>query len=226
MGERDGAPVPRVEPPWTLEGSGSILLFRFEPDFLERNAFLPETLRHDLAGRLGLVMLVDYRDSAVGPYWELLFLAGPILLDRRRVFSVTKIYVSSEASAVNGRENWGIPKEVADFEVDRRGRTERVIVTHGGRTVADLTLGFRRLSLPVSAAVLPRSWRTLLQPAQGRTFITTLEGRGTVHPATLLKARIDPELFPDLTQGRELAAVHASRFHLLFPPARIVTGED
>ena len=41
-----------------------------------------------------------------------------------------------KASAVNGRENWGIPKEVADFEVDRRGRTERVIVTLGGRTVA------------------------------------------------------------------------------------------
>lgn len=224
MGERDGAPVPRVAPPWSLEGSGSILLFRFEPEFLERHAFLPESLRSDLVGRLGLVMLVDYRGSGVGPYWELLFLAGPFLLDRRRVFSITKIYVSSEASAVNGRENWGIPKEVADFEVDRRGRTERVVVTLGGRTVADLTLGFRRFSLRVGAGMLPRSWRTLLQPAEGRTLITTLEGRGVLHPARLLKARIDPELFPDLTRGRVLAAVHASSFHLLLPPARIVSG--
>lgn len=225
MGERDGAPVPRVDPPWSLEGSGSILLFRFEPEFLERAAFLPETLRPDLAGRLGLVMLVEYRDSAVGPYWELLFLAGPLLLDRRRVFSITKIYVSTEASAVNGRENWGIPKEVADFEVDRRGRTERVIVTLGGRTVADLTLGFRRLSLWATAAMLPRSWRTLFQPSGDRTYITTLEGRGVVHPARLLKARIDPELFPDLTQGRVLAGIHVSRFQLLLPPAQIVPGE-
>lgn len=226
MGRRDGSPIPRVAPPWHLEGSGSILLFRFEPDFLERDAFLPDTLRSELAGRLGLVMLVEYRSSGVGPYWELLFLAGPILLDRRRVFSVTKIYVSTEASAVNGRENWGIPKEIADFEVDRRGRTERVVVTLDGRTVADLTLGFRQLPLPVAGAMLPNSWRTLVQPWQGRTFVTTLEGRGVVRPARLLKARIDPELFPDLTRGRVLAGAYASSFELVIPPAQIVSSEE
>lgn len=226
MAERDGAPIPRVAPPWHLEGSGSILLFRFEHGFLERDAFLPEALRSDLDGRLGLVMLVEYQASGVGPYWELLFLAGPILLDRRRVFTITKIYVSTEASAVNGRENWGIPKEVADFEVDRRGRTERVIVTREGRTVADLTLGFRELRLGLTAGVLPRSWRTLVQPWEGRTYLTTLEGRGVVHPARLLKARIEPELFPDLTRGRVLAGVYTSRFRLLFPPARIVSGVE
>ena len=124
MAERDGSPVPRVAPPWHLEGSGSILLFRFESDFLERDAFLPEALRSELDGRLGLVMLVDYDESPVGPYWELLFLSGPFQWEGRRSFSISRIYVSTEASAVNGRENWGIPKEVADFEVDRRGRTD------------------------------------------------------------------------------------------------------
>jgi hypothetical protein len=193
--------VNRVGPPWHLQGSGSILLFRFEPGFLERE--------------LGLVMLVDYEASPVGPYWELLFLSG------FRIARITKIYVSTEASAVNGRGNWGIPKEVADFAVERRGRTEQVHVTLEGRTVADLTVGIGRPPFPVTAAVLPRSWRTLVQPWEGRTFVTTLEGRGVVRPARLLKARIDPELFPDLTRGRLLAAVQASRFRLVFPEPRI-----
>jgi hypothetical protein len=184
----------RVGPPWLLQGSGSILLFRFESG-------------------LGLVMLVDYDESPVGPYWELLFLSGSR--------SITRIYVSTEESAVNGRENWGIPKEVAHFAVERRGRTEQVRVTLDGRTVADLTVGIGRPPLPITARVLPRSWRTLVQPWEGRTYLTTLEGRGVVRPARLLKARIDPELFPDLTRGRLLAAVQASRFHLVFPEPRV-----
>lgn len=186
----------RAAPPWHLEGSGSIFLFRFEH-------------------RPALVMLVDYHESPVGPYRELLFLAD---------FCIRKIYVSTEESAVNGRANWGIPKEVADFAVERRGRTEHVHVTLGRRTVADLTVGIGHLPVPVTAALLPRAWRTLVQPWEGRTYMTTLSGRGVVRPARLLKARIEPELFPDLTRGRLLAAVHASRFKLLFPEARVSPG--
>lgn len=191
----------RAGPPWHLQGSGSILLFRFEPGFLERE--------------LGLVMLVDYDDSPIGPYRELLFLAG------FRISRITKIYVSTEESADNGRHNWGIPKEVADFAVERRGRTERVHVTQAGRTVADLTVGIGRPPLPVTALLIPRSFRTLVQPWEGRTYVTTLAGRGIVRPARLLKARIDPELFPDLTRGKLLGAVQVSRFRLVFPPAQI-----
>lgn len=194
----------RAGPPWHLQGSGSILLFRFEPGFLERD--------------FGLVMLADYDESPVGPYRELLFLAG------FRISRITRIYVSTGESAENGRENWGIPKEVADFAVERRGRTERVHVTCEGRTVADLTVGIGRPPLPplpISALLIPRSWRTLVQPWEGRTYVTTLAGRGVVRPARLLKARIEPELFPDLTRGRLLGAVHASSFRLVFPEARI-----
>jgi hypothetical protein len=197
--------VNRVGPPWHLQGSGSILLFRFEPGFLE-HSFLEHSL--------GLVMLVDYDESPVGPYWELLFLSG--------FRTITRIYVSTEESAVNGRENWGIPKEVADFAVERRGRTEHVHVTLDGRTVADLTVGIGRPPLPVTATVLPRSWRTLAQPWEGRTLVTTLAGRGVIRPARLLKARIDPDLFPDLTRGRILGAVHASRFRLIFPEPKVI----
>ena len=193
--------VRRTGPPWLLEGSGSILLFRFEPGFLERD--------------FGLVMLADYDDSPIGPYRELLFLAG------FRISRITRIYVSTEESAANGRWNWGIPKELAEFTIERRGRTERVHVTRDGRTVADLTVGIGRPPLPVSALFIPRSWRTLVQPYEGRTYVTTLEGRGVVRPARLLKARIDPELFPDLTRGKLLGAVQASSFRLVFPPARI-----
>ena len=109
------SPTPRVPPPWRLRGSGWIFLFTFKPWFLRTGGFLPPELEgtDGFEGQLGAVMLVDYRQSPVGPYRELLFLAGRNLRWRHHRFSITRIYVSTEASAVNGRENWAIPKQTA-----------------------------------------------------------------------------------------------------------------
>jgi acetoacetate decarboxylase len=56
--------------------------------------------------------------SGVGPYQELLFIPGLFHIDGRYTFSISKIYVSTEASVRSGIENWAIPKELADFKID------------------------------------------------------------------------------------------------------------
>ena len=68
---------------------------------------------------LGLVMLVQYSSSPAGPYDELLYALpcqhptdGFEVLATR---NIPVIYVSSECSVTNGRLNWGVPKNLAQF---------------------------------------------------------------------------------------------------------------
>jgi hypothetical protein len=61
-----------------------------------------------------LAMMVDYLDSPVGPYREIL--ASPVL--RRGLIpamAVPFIAVDSEPSVHGGREHWKLPKVLADF---------------------------------------------------------------------------------------------------------------
>jgi hypothetical protein len=69
---------------------------------------------------VGIVMIVSYHDCPVGAYDELLIMvpfknpsiSGEVL----PCYRIPIIFVSSEASLRNGRRNWGIRKELADFQ--------------------------------------------------------------------------------------------------------------
>lgn len=69
---------------------------------------------------VGIVMIVSYSDCPVGGYDEFLIMVpfkNPSLLGEiLPCYRITIIYVSSEASLRNGRRNWGIRKELADFD--------------------------------------------------------------------------------------------------------------
>ena len=216
---------PHIQPapaPWTLNGSGYILLFRFGRRFHERHA--PPFGAH--AGRLrlgvGCVMLVDYATSGAGPYRELLLMPGIYQYGRRFHPSITHIYVSTWASIVNGHVNWGIPKEHADFHIESLADgSERIRVSREDRPVADLHLRPWGLHLPVNTALVPRPLRTVAQPYRGKVYRTDLGGKGRMRPARLLSARVDNGLFPDFSDTRLLAAVKVVDFTLNFPVPRI-----
>ena len=150
----------RVPPPWRLRGSGYVFLFSFEPWFLRNGGFLPpELVGPHFEAELGVLMLVDYRQSPVGPYRELLFAAGRNLRWRHHLFSITRIYVSTAASAVNGWENWAIPKRTAEFEIVKRpDGAERVIVQNDRLVDVELTVApARGLALPAASLLAPPS---------------------------------------------------------------------
>jgi len=87
----------------------------------------------NFAGGLGMIQVVRYTDTPVGPYDELLYIPGAFnyttttknsggdgnsKVEERKTLShlrITRIYVSSEASIYNGRKNWNIPKHLAKF---------------------------------------------------------------------------------------------------------------
>ncbi|HQI80136.1 MAG TPA: acetoacetate decarboxylase family protein [Deltaproteobacteria bacterium] len=208
--------------PWVLTGQGCIALVRLSRDFVEEQGFVPDALKGRFAGGVGMVMYVDYRSSDVGPYREILFIPGMFDVGGRKYFSISRIFVSTLESVVNGRRNWGIPKELAVFEVSREGGVESVRMSRDGRQFAELRYRALPFSVPVTTALVPRGLRTLVHLHEGRTYLTTPGARGAVSPARLVHARIDGAVFPDFSQCRILGTFAVPKFLMTFPEAVIL----
>ena len=211
--------------PWALMGSGYIIVLKPAKDFVKTCGFVPEHLGGSFTGGFGTVMYVDYSYSDAGPYQELLFIPGMFNLAATRYFSITKIFVSTLDSVVNGRRNWGIPKELADFTCEKKGpSTDRIRILKDGTTAAEFTVRSYPLSIPVTTGLVPRSWRTLAHVHEGKTFLTTPMARGTISPARLIDFSSNGSFFPDISRSCVMAAFKVPRFFMVFPQARFLSG--
>jgi hypothetical protein len=218
----ENSSVERIKAPWHLRGDGYVLLFKFPRAFVEAYAFVPPSLAGKFHGGMGVVMLIDYQYSDVGPYQELLFIPGRFRYRGKLFYSVTKIYVSTRASLVNGRENWGIPKQLAEFEFEKEsGGIERVRVSREGRVFAEFSLRASGWGLPVTSAPVPAAWYTLLHFHGERALYTAPTLRARLKRARLLEAEVEAAYFPDFTQGRSWGAWQLVGFKTTFPPARV-----
>lgn len=205
--------------PWSLSGKGYILLYKFSKEFVKENCNVPVFLDNSFTGGFGTIMIVDYASSDVGPYGELLFIPGKFNHKNRKLNTITNIYVSSKESVVNGRKNWGIPKEQANFKfslIDKN--TEKVNVNKDTRNIAELTLKSGGISFPVSTKLLPFP---LVQSFEGRYYYTSFHGTGVGKLAKLTEVKINSELFPDVSSLKPLLAIKVEPFSITFPKAKI-----
>ena len=209
--------------PWDLSGQGYIVAVRLPREVLEQGSFLPPGLRRVGRSRLACLMFVDYARSDVGPYHELLYIPGALDFGRRRQLSISRIFVSSWASVVNGNRNWGIPKDRCDFAVDYGADgIDRVACTAADGTVfAELELQARGPRLPAPGHWVPRRLRTLSQLREGRIYTYAPEARGQVRFARVRNWRFDARHFPDLARGEVVAALKITGFRMVFPVAEI-----
>lgn len=219
--------VPLRPPPWNLRGSAWIVALKLPPRSMAREVFVPAGLAGDCTGLASYLMYVDYPESGCGPYRELLFIPGAFRFgDGRRHLSISRILVSTWDSVVNGRRNWGIPKDRADFHVERGAggtREEHVRVTDGEREICDLRFAPLRFvpPLPVHGALVPERLRTLAQQFEGRTYYYAPLARGRVRPGRLVSWRFDATLFPDLGDAAVVGVFRVESFRMVFPVARI-----
>jgi hypothetical protein len=208
-------------PPWRLTGRGCVVAMRFSEGFLREKSALPESLRGSLRSAVSWCVFVDYTTADCGPYHELLFIPGTCQFSGQRLLTISKIYVSSEASVVNGRRNWGIPKERCEFNVSRNeDGADCVRLALDGRPVAHLVFRSIGPRLPMVIHLLPRRWRTLGQRAENRDFVYMPEARGKFRFAQLQRLWTDPELFPDLRAGKVLGCFAVPEFRMVFPEAQ------
>jgi len=120
MSESD---IPSVPPPWTLKGDIYAFVFwtsRAQAGNLPDMAYSPLEADSDFAkeqkaiGGLGMVQIIRYTDSPVGPYDELILASGTFGYEKddesgRRVkgkgVKITRIYVSQKHTCYNGRKS-------------------------------------------------------------------------------------------------------------------------
>jgi hypothetical protein len=200
--------------PWHLTGNAYIMVYKFSKSFVEEQGFLADYQQDRFLGYVGTVMLVDYKTSGVGPYRELLFIPGMFTFDWKKVFSISKIYVSSHDSVYNGIENWGIPKEYANFDWQQNNDgTEEVSVKIEGKEFfkANFKKGF--ISFPLTTKIFPLN---VVQKLRKDLIITNPTAKGKATLSSMKSVKVDKDFFPDLSQATPLLTMKVKDFEMTF----------
>lgn len=213
----------QAPPPWKLKGNGYIFIYHFPKSFVEKHGFLADYQASRFNGDfVGTIMLVDYETSEVGPYRELLFVPGRLKFDKKKIFSISKIYVSSQDSIDNGRKNWGIPKELADFNITKPNEQETIFdVSVSGKTFFKVRLKNGSFKFPITTKFFPLK---LAQKQNTDLYITNSPAKGSATFAKLVSAEVDSAFFPDISQLKPLSVLSVSNFEMIFPHPEIKTG--
>lgn len=200
--------------PWSLTGNAYVMVYKFPKEFIHENSFMEEYQRKRFLGYLGTVILVDYHTSNVGKYYELLFIPGMFTFDWEKVFSISKIYVSSEDSIFNGNRNWGIPKEKADFEWIRNdlGRDE-VTVKLDGNPIFEIQFNKSYLNFPIKSNFY--SFK-LAQKSVEDLMITRFNFKGTAKLSKINKVKVDKKYFPETSSLSALFTFQLNDFQMDF----------
>ena len=200
--------------PWSLTGDAYIMVYKFSKDFVQEYGFLADYQQDRFLGYVGTVMLVDYKTSGVGPYRELLFIPGMFTFDWKKMFSITKIYVSSQDSVYNGIENWGIPKEYADFDWQTNADgTENISVKIDGKDFFKTTIKKGFISFPITTAILPLN---VVQKLRKDLIITNPMAKGKATLASIKSIEVDRNFFPDLSKTSPLLTMNVKNFEMNF----------
>ncbi|KAJ7485614.1 hypothetical protein FB451DRAFT_1554492 [Mycena latifolia] len=122
-------------------------------------------------GGLGIVQVVSYSESPVGPYDELVYVPGRWKYsDGTKAWRITQIYVSSKDSTLNGRKNWNIPKHVANIDISTASDgTTTISANHPGTSAPFFKASTKSISVLSSLSIysstsLLGKFFTLVQP--------------------------------------------------------------
>lgn len=216
--------VPLFPAPWNLRGRGYIVLYRFTADEIAQDPFLSDQFKTSFAGGFGSLMVVDYWSSNAGPYQELLFIPGKFRFGNRNLQHISRIFVSTMESVVNGRRNWAIPKKQADFQFIPIGRNEEdVLVSNKGAQFFKARFSVYGMPFPVNTMLFPYS---LVQLEGKSAYHTRFTGKGWGRLASVKELKVDADQFPALAEKKPIAAIGVNPFAITFPPAVIEEGAD
>ncbi len=211
-------------PPWTLSGNGYIFTYWFKKSWVQQFGHLLGFQEKCACGGLGTVMLVDYHTSSVGPYRELLIVPGRFRLDKKQQFSISKIYVSSYDSVWNGINNWGIPKELADFEINRLSAdTEEIRISLRGEVFLEAKFTKRNFHFPISTRLFPLK---LVQQLKNKLLITKPLAKGKATFLTHYELQINQQYFPDVSNLNPLTILAIKDFEMVFPIPVTTTADQ
>lgn len=207
-------PAPHFPAPWTLKGEGIILVYKFNRKWVEENGLLAPHLKGNFIGGLGFVMLVNYHESPVGPYKELLIIPGKFKPHKKQ--SISKIYVDSEESTKNGRHNWGIPKETVPMIWHSEHNVDSIGIGEEKDPILFCKVKTKGIPFPATTSLMPIQ---LFQQWQGYSFLTKPKGTGWAKLVEIEKLKVDGERFPDIGKVKPLIGFKVNSFTMNFPVA-------
>ncbi|ORI20076.1 hypothetical protein [Rhodococcus sp. 1168] len=199
-------------PPWPAEVRATIWWHRARPAgrALLRGRTIP----------ISVVMVIDYLNSPVGPYREVL--ASPVLqrpgrgLGAMPRMSVPFIAADSETSVHGGRTHWHLPKVLADFGGDvladasvSGAGVSGDESSRGGWSVRTQAKGIGP-SFPIKGAL------GFAQPSDEGSVLATARLTGKARPARVQVAASGPSLGEWIAPG--------THFGLQIVSGRMVTG--
>ncbi|MET7986862.1 acetoacetate decarboxylase family protein [Streptomyces sp. NPDC005281] len=196
------------EEPWHLAGQMYLSLWFVPRRELPRVA---DGVRPVVIGGRGAVgaAWVVYENDSVLHYNELL--RAVLVRDglRPRV-SITDIWVDSEASMAGGRELWGIPKEMADFAIDRSAGVRAGAAT-GKEVLA--TAAFE------PGRRIPGRWPLtyrVTQTRDGELKTSSVRSRSTVRMARARWVAQEGSPLGELSRSRPLLSLALNDFTIRF----------
>lgn len=198
--------------PWELRGLGYVSLWLVPTRVLPAlpTGVTPVSL---LGKAIVATAFVDYLPGGLLSYHELL-VAQLVRHGVRPGLSITDIWVDSAVSLAGGRALWGIPKDMAEFDMTHEPSFTGVAKINGG-LVAEASVRRGRAGVR-----LPFPLRgTALQTLRAALVSTPLRATGRVHLATATWRLGGPLAW--LRPYRPFLTVAAEDFALRFGPRRV-----
>ena len=207
------------DPPWHLQGDAFILNYWLTPNFIKHNhAF---HIAPSPIGRVVQVLLVRYHESPVGPYDELFLLDHP-LISKRRLSSIAKIYVSTEASVVHGQHFWGIPKQLAQFEWVIKDDVVYCTISFEQQEMSLCLYKYKHSqTFYMNSHHLPARLLNIQQTWQGLHYQFSPQFRGKLCKLKQAAWKNTLDIFPDFSQAKYLHSFYVPEFQLTLPKAKI-----
>ncbi|GJC88687.1 hypothetical protein ColLi_11525 [Colletotrichum liriopes] len=147
------APIDLAPAPWILKGTVYSVTFVPPSADLPTKAFPPlerqfaSAIEGEYLGLLGMIQIIRYTESPVGPYDELLIVPGFFKynytdatngrVEEKTNVRVSRIYVSQKYTCWNGRTNWNIPKHLARFDWTETEHGETAVKIYPHDTTGD-----------------------------------------------------------------------------------------
>ncbi len=194
--------------PWDLSGMGIMHFFW--------GARRIDTFSGKEVSGLGGFIIARYDTSPVGHYNELLYIPGRHKINGKSSFFISKIYVDSQDSVVSGQANWGIPKELAEIDIEEGKGKVSVKAKINGHSFFEASIASGGFSFPITTKIIPIP---LHQDWQGSYYYTKFVGNGKGRFGSLQLSNVDGSLFADTAEFRSLSTIIVDPFKLTFPLA-------
>lgn len=208
-----------AETPWNLSGSGYIILYKFSKNYLEKENLIPKFLKGRQCKGFGAIMLLDFKKSPIGAYQELLFIPSKFEMGSKKLATITKTYVSTQCGVNSGSNNWGILKELANFQIEKIDKNrEEITVSKGKDRVASFL--FKKTFLPLPAGTKLLSF-PLVQKTNRNFYYTSFNGKGVGRMVIIEEMMINEDMFPNTAIIPPFVTVKLDPFNINLPMATI-----